>query len=78
MQCKAYTVDSGCRVEINWRVRLLQRVEELQKEIEAVGLGYFHKSVISKIATWKIKVYKFWIENNKKLVKSAVERYGSI
>lgn len=66
VRCDANAMESGCRVQNNVRMRLLRRIEELRKDIVAVGLGHLQQSGINEITTFGLK--------NEKLVK---KRKGS-
>ena len=68
-RCDAHAIETGCRVQINRKMRLLRRIETLRKELVAVGLGHLQKHEISEIAKWKCEDMQIWLKNNEKLVK---------
>jgi hypothetical protein len=61
-RCGAMAIYSGCRVAANRKIRLLRRVEELQNEIVAVGLGHVQQNTGFKMAMWTSDEIEVWIK----------------
>ena len=68
-RCDAHAIETGCRVQINRKMRLLCRIETLRKELVAVGLGHLQKHEIIEIAKGNCEDMQIWLKNNEKLVK---------